>query len=1558
MNYRPLVKTAVWMIIGAAVALAVGRLLHRRASSRVIAEARKLADQQDQYRDALRLFEVHFDSNPGSETDLLQYASLLTRVPDSSSVRKLAEVYRSVLERNPDSPDALRGLTRLSLGAAARNVRLSSDGANEWSQAAELARRLTEVEPQAIDGHEYLARAYIGLGQLTEAEKVLEKLTSDHPDAENAYFLLAQVAQQQERSADEVRAPVLAALTKNPTSWSAHLRAHAFFAAREETDDAEKALQRALDLGPDEPGVLFVAALEAERSGGLAEASQRWQKLRDTRKDLYHPYVAAARIAARRGEFEVAAKALLDGLGNCSHGKPELLFRLASLHLDRGRLAAAGEYLEALRGIAPGSMQVALLDGQRVMFQGRLDEARGHLERARRALERMASHLPPLSEAKRMVGQRYLMMLDCDEVLTKSYMLLGRCYAGLGENGAAANIFHRVLGRRPGWVNARVRFAECLIGAGDVLPGAGEAALAARIAASQKNPDPEAWLTWSRALLAMSKSNTKRDESIVQAIRYCEQLPKDSVSAEHLLALAELHLARGEHDEAEGVLKRNPAKAQDLLRLRSGLVRYYMTRKPPRMADARNALQSALKETGPCLELATLSSLLLDPDEAKDPKERYQKAEGRLKEALAEVTAHELIQIRSRFDGKSLSQQGDEVAHRVSGDGVAAQLLSPSGGTSGLLLPRTVVESMVNGPSGLGHEVDTTGPKDPPSPSHDGREQAAVQRKKLIEEAVSDLESTVARCRAELASFYIAQRASKEALGQLNAFAESGFPGGTARPFFSWLGCLFLDVALETGDVEQAKSIISMLRKIDGPASTAVVCAQAELSLQTASDADAPRVAKELARKLESLLREGTSWRAWSLLGDIRRREGNLVTAVDCYQSAYRANPRSIRAGLQLLRALNAAERYREAAVIAERLAAANPSSSAMLRLSVSQLARGGEYEKAMGLLEGRLEADPLNTSVLLTLADLCLATGALDKAGEHLSGAFDAAAKSTDQKQKKAAQLRILQRLQLVYRQQDKKSKSLEACNQFVESFPEDPDPYFLRARHYRAWRDFGAASSDLERAMTLSDEGNKARNLIMLTRGDVAMEKGDLKEALSWYRRAAKLEPPGRYARKYFIERLIATGRQDCLEEATKLTDGLLKEAPDDPHLHLFRARLYALDPDTIERAIHHCQRASALAPQMPQPYHQLSMIYEGRGNLGKATDEASRAFTREPSELDALLRYARLLKLRGRHAEASSLLDDAVRRFPDNVTVVLARASLVAVRQDATAAAEVVKAALAPNDSAKEPTQARLHASLAYYLELAGDVAQAERHLELACSIDGKAASPVISLAKFLTRHGKQNEAHDVLEAAAKGAPERVAAALSLARAELLLLRRQDGDLAAAERLVRKVLSLRPDSSRAWSILADIGQAGGKAVQAEAAYRKALALNATNADAANNLAWMLSLSGKPSEAIGLARRATALAPSNPNCQDTLGEACQRAGRLRAAHQAFARYVQLVPNDARGHYKLGRVTAQLKQPNDTKQAYQKALDQDLKTPSLTPEQRQQIRRWLAANAQSYRQP
>ncbi len=170
-----------------------------------------------------------------------------------------------------------------------------------------------------------------------------------------------------------------------------------------------------------------------------------------------------------------------------------------------------------------------------------------------------------------------------------------------------------------------------------------------------------------------------------------------------------------------------------------------------------------------------------------------------------------------------------------------------------------------------------------------------------------------------------------------------------------------------------------------------------------------------------------------------------------------------------------------------------------------------------------------------------------------------------------------------------------------------------------------------------------------------------------------------------------------------------------------------------------------AAEAAPRDLDACRRLEALAEAQGDLASERAALEKLVALAPLDADNTLRLARRLADDGDRTRAAALYDGLLKRQPDNLDLILARADLDLQLGRPAAAVERLEARLARNpadDSVATP-------ALAFFLDHHLDAA-AEKCLRAEAARQPAAAGPALALAKFLFVQRKEGEARTVLAA----------------------------------------------------------------------------------------------------------------------------------------------------------------------------------------------------------------
>lgn len=145
--------------------------------------------------------------------------------------------------------------------------------------------------------------------------------------------------------------------------------------------------------------------------------------------------------------------------------------------------------------------------------------------------------------------------------------------------------------------------------------------------------------------------------------------------------------------------------------------------------------------------------------------------------------------------------------------------------------------------------------------------------------------------------------------------------------------------------------------------------------------------------------------------------------------------------------------------------------------------------------------------------------------------------------------------------------------------------------------------------------------------------------------------------------------------------------------------------------------------------------------------------------------------------------------------------------------------------------------------------------------------------------------------------------------------------------AEARLRQALALKPRNIAAHVNLGRILHALNRSNDAGAAFQAALAIDSFVAPALIGLSEVWLAADRAGEAIVPARKAAAIEPDNAEACYALGSALLAAGHSAEALEWFERAITLKPDDARAHYNHGVVLQALDRAAEAADAYRRAI-------------------------------
>lgn len=377
-----------------------------------------------------------------------------------------------------------------------------------------------------------------------------------------------------------------------------------------------------------------------------------------------------------------------------------------------------------------------------------------------------------------------------------------------------------------------------------------------------------------------------------------------------------------------------------------------------------------------------------------------------------------------------------------------------------------------------------------------------------------------------------------------------------------------------------------------------------------------------------------------------------------------------------------------------------------------------------------------------------------------------------------------------------------------------------------------------------------NDAKSRVILAR--VLWARGDSAGAEQQFEKALQ-DDPGSADTLFALTELIA-GKDP--KRARKLLEDFLARNPDQAARALFELGRLDAQEERYAEAVVKLKRSIELDDSESDPARlALAQVYEIQRATAAAVEQYQRLLGDDPDDVDL---WAHVGDLQA----AMGALDDA-------------RATFRALK-------------------AKHPGDPAACAWLAGDAERAGDFKTAAAELKESAALKD---DPTLNLrlGYYQLQSGSMKDAMATLTEARKRWPkdDRIAYYLALGHDDR-------GEHAEAVKLLRDVLSVKPDDRDARWQLATILEKMDKMGEAEPEFRRLIADKPDDAPALNYLGYSLADRGqKLPEALDLIQKALAIEPSNPAYRDSLGWVLFKLGRSTEAAHELAASARALPDD-----------------------------------------------------------
>jgi predicted O-linked N-acetylglucosamine transferase (SPINDLY family) len=152
-------------------------------------------------------------------------------------------------------------------------------------------------------------------------------------------------------------------------------------------------------------------------------------------------------------------------------------------------------------------------------------------------------------------------------------------------------------------------------------------------------------------------------------------------------------------------------------------------------------------------------------------------------------------------------------------------------------------------------------------------------------------------------------------------------------------------------------------------------------------------------------------------------------------------------------------------------------------------------------------------------------------------------------------------------------------------------------------------------------------------------------------------------------------------------------------------------------------------------------------------------------------------------------------------------------------------------------------------------------------------------------------------------------------------------QAGRVAAAEGVLRQILSQQPDHGDALHLMGVLSGQAGRPDEAEDFFRRAIAAQPLRAHSILNLSLALEQQGKLQEAVQTCRMAVSLLPTEASAHNQLGVFLRKTGAVGQAIASHRRAIELKPDFAWAHHNLGNALQERRCFDEAISCYERAI-------------------------------
>jgi putative PEP-CTERM system TPR-repeat lipoprotein len=495
------------------------------------------------------------------------------------------------------------------------------------------------------------------------------------------------------------------------------------------------------------------------------------------------------------------------------------------------------------------------------------------------------------------------------------------------------------------------------------------------------------------------------------------------------------------------------------------------------------------------------------------------------------------------------------------------------------------------------------------------------------------------------------------------------------------------------------------------------------------------------------------------------------------------------------------------------------------------------------------------------------------------------------------------------------------QAASQLQSAVTQAPDHNGARVMLARSYLASGKPARAVEALAPFSDPARIVDPGMLMLIGEAHFANGDVKQASSFFERAAQSKTSQPIAQTRLAQIAVARGdvdggvreledlakqegappqtdmalltgylRQGNTDKALEVARGMVKKAPNDPMAHQALGSVLVLRKSLPDARAAFAKALELNATYMPA-VASLAQLDLQDGKTAEARARFEAVLNKDPKNVAALLGQAAVMeRTKAPSSEIATVLQRAIAAQPDVPAPRLALVDLHLRDRNARAALSAAQEA-----SATLGKDSRILDALGRAQAAAGETNQAIETFNRLAAAEPKSPVPLQRLAAVHMSRKEPERAIEALVRAQKVAPANATTARELAALYLATGRNDE-----AMKQAKALQASAPKSAAGYLIEGDVHRRAKQLAAAEQAYRHGMKAERGSGLAAMGLHSVLLAEGKKTEADAIAKGWLADHPKDPVFRNYLGEQALRAKDYKGAAGHYQTLVDQQPENA----------------------------------------------------------